>query len=285
MIATICRTSEHGERSGQCERRTRRVGVWLIGLVLWSAPGLAQSGPIVAVGGGTIGDDIYARTLALGGGPSAIVVVLPQASAVAGAGDGSVARWLTAGAQSASKVAFADRAAARLAIERATIIWMPGGSQSRFMQAIAGTGLADVIRQRQRGGAVVGGTSAGAAVLSAVMITGDSDLKSVTAGKTIAGDGLGVWPEVIVDQHFLRRQRVNRLIAAVLDRPSLVGVGIDEGTAVVVRGSRFDVIGASSALVVDARGASVAAAAAGDVHAGTGLALHVLRAGMSFDLH
>ena len=157
---------------------------------------------------------------------------------MADAGDRSVERWRKAGAKEATKVAFADRAAARAAIERATIIWMPGGSQSRFMEAIAGTGLADVIRRRHRAGAVVGGTSAGAAVLSAVMITGDSDLKSVAAGKTATADGLALWPEVIVDQHFLRRQRANRLIAAVLDRPALVGIGIDEGTAVVVRGHR-----------------------------------------------
>ena len=203
---------------------------------------------------------------------------------MADAGDRSVERWRKAGAKEATKVAFADRVAARAAIERATIIWIPGGSQSRFMEAIAGTGLADVIRRRHRAGAVVGGTSAGAAVLSAVMITGDSDLKSVAAGKTATADGLALWPEVIVDQHFLRRQRVNRLIAAVLDRPALVGIGIDEGTAAVVRGSRLEVIGVSSALVVDARGARVADSTPGSVHAGTGLALHVLRAGMTFDL-
>jgi cyanophycinase-like exopeptidase len=63
-----------------------------------------------------------------------------------------------------------------------------------------------------------------------------------------------------------------------------VGVGIDEGTAVVVRGARLEVVGVSSALIVDARGASVPGAAPGAVHAGTGLALHVLRAGMTFDL-
>ncbi len=266
-------------------RRLLAQSVWLLGLALCSARGLAQTpGAIVAVGGGTIGDEIYERTLALGGGPQAVVVVLPQASAVANAGDSAVERWKRAGAREARKISFEDGAAARLALERATIIWMPGGSQSRFMEAIAGTGLADLVRARHRAGAVVGGTSAGAAVLSEVMITGDSDLKRVAAGKTATAAGLAIWPEVIVDQHFLQRQRVNRLVAAVLDRPALVGVGIDEGTAVVVRGARLEVVGVSSALIVDARGASVPGAAPGAVHAGTGLALHVLRAGMTFDL-
>lgn len=72
--------------------------------------------------------------------------------------------WLGAGAKAASKVDFADPAA-RKALERATLIWMPGGDQNRFMKAIDGTGLDDVIRSAYRKGAVVGGTSATAAIL------------------------------------------------------------------------------------------------------------------------
>jgi cyanophycinase len=256
-------------------------------LILWPAVrgGHAQGpGAIVAVGGGTIDDEIYQRMLSLGGGRQAVVAVLPQASATANAGDGAVERWLTIGAREARKFDFADRAATRAGLERASIIWIPGGSQSRFMEAIRGTGLDDVIRARHRAGVVVGGTSAGAAVLSAVMITGDADLQNIAGGKTVTGIGLGLWPEVIVDQHFLQRQRGNRLISAVLDRPTLVGVGIDEQTAVVVQGSRFEVIGRSAVVVMDARRAAVPGTAPGAVHAGSNLGLHVLRAGMSFSL-
>ena len=67
------------------------------------------------------------------------------------------------------------------------------------------------------------------------MFTGDADLESLTAGATVIAEGLGLWPEALVDQHFLKRQRDNRLISAVIDRPTLVGVGIDEGTAVIVQ--------------------------------------------------
>jgi cyanophycinase len=150
------------------------------------------------------------------------------------------------------------------------------------MKAIAGTGLDDTIRERHRAGVVVGGTSAGAAVMSAVMITGEADLQSVSAGKTVTADGLGLWPDAIVDQHFLRRQRVNRLIAAVLDHPLLVGVGIDEATAVVVRGPRIDVLGRSAVVVIDARPAHVSSTSNGAVQAATDVRLHVLRAGMSW---
>src|SRR5205814_5842641 len=140
------------------------------------------------------------------------------------------------------------------------------------------------IRARHAAGVVVGGTSAGAAILSAVMLTGDADLKSVSRGKTITAPGLGLWPDVIVDQHFLARQRGNRLISAVLDHPALVGVGIDESTAVVVRGTRIEAIGKSAVIVIDPRGAKVAAPDSGPVAAGTGLVFHVLRSGMTLDL-
>lgn len=262
------------------------LGIALAMCVPAAMAGRAQpgSGALVLVGGGGTTPEILARTLELAGGPNAIVAVLPQSSALEDAGDSSVAMWLGAGAREAAKVPFEPAAAARAALERATLIWMPGGDQNRFMKAIAGTGLDDLIRARHRAGALVGGTSAGAAVISGAMITGDADLQSITAGKTVLGAGLGLWPDAIVDQHFLRRQRTNRLISAVLDRPTLVGIGIDEATAVIVRGSTFEVVGRSSVVVVDARGADRAVTSPGQIAAATGLRVAVLRAGMAYSL-
>jgi cyanophycinase len=240
-------------------------------------------GTLVVVGGGGTAPDIVARTIALAGGKDAIVAVLPQSSAEPDAGESSVTMWREAGAKVARTISFDDRAAARAALNEATLIWMPGGDQNRFMKTIEGTGLDEIIRERYRAGAVVGGTSAGAAVLSAVMITGDADLQSVTSHRTATARGLGLWREAIVDQHFLKRQRQNRLISAVIDHPDLVGVGIDEGTAVIVRGTRIEVAGKSAVVVVDARRARVAPSSAGGVAAATGMTLQVLRAGMSWD--
>ena len=142
-----------------------------------------------------------------------------------------------------------------------------------------------MIRQRYASGTTVGGTSAGAAVMSAVMITGDADLQSITAGKTKTAGGFGLLPGAIVDQHFQKRQRMNRLISAVLDHPRLVGIGVDEKTAIIVsEGRRFEVIGDSSVVVIDARRARANPAADGALAAGTGLNLHILKPGMSFDL-
>lgn len=241
-------------------------------------------GTLVAVGGGGTTDEIVKKAIALAGGPKAIVAVLPQSSAEPDAGDESVAMWRAAGAADVSKLDV-THAGARAMLERATLIWIPGGDQTRFIKAIAGTGLDEVIRGRFTSGAVVGGTSAGAAVLSRVMITGDAyDLKGVTAGTTTTAEGLGLWPDVVVDQHFLKRQRQTRLLSLVLDRPSLVGIGIDEATAVFARGSTIEVVGKSAVVVFDARQASVQKADKGAVGAATGVRTHVLRDGMALDL-
>jgi cyanophycinase len=120
--------------------------------------------------------------------------------------------------------------------------------------------------------------------MSNAMITGEADLQSITAGKTELAKGLGLWPEVIVDQHFVKRQRTNRLLSAVLDRPTLVGVGIDEATAVVVHDGAFEVMGKSSVVVIDPRGARIDGASAAQPASGTGLKLSVLRSGESYSL-
>lgn len=265
--------------------RLSMLWVAVLLLLVVAPPAFAQNGTLIVVGGGEVGPDITSKALEIAGGRTAIVAVLPEASAEPDAGDESVKTWKDGGAREAFKVAFDDRAAAAAALRRATLIWIPGGDQARFMNAIDGTGLADVIRERYRDGVAVGGTSAGAAVMSAAMITGEADLQSITAGRTEIANGLGLWPEVIVDQHFLKRQRANRLIAAVLDHPGLVGVGIDESTGVVVRDGAFDVIGRSAVVVIDPRRATVGGTAPGQHPSGAGLTLSVLRAGQHYSLH
>jgi cyanophycinase len=162
-------------------------------------------------------------------------------------------------------------------VRRAKLIWMGGGDQNRLMQALSKTGVPEAIREGFRGGAVVGGTSAGAAVMSKVMITGEADLDRIQAGATKTADGLGLWEGVIVDQHAVKRSRLNRLLSAVLDRPELVGVAIDEETAAVVEGARFEVMGKGCVVVVDARKAKKEAGGA------TGIVTHVLKAGMKWE--
>ncbi len=231
-------------------------------------------GHLVVVGGGGVPAEARKRALELAGGASAVVLVVPQASAAADAGASGAKAWTEAGAKDVSVLDLKDAKAAVESVRRATLIWMGGGDQNRLTAALAKTGVPEAMRERYEAGAVVGGTSAGAAVMSKVMITGDADLDTIEPGRTKTAEGLGLWPEAIVDQHALKRGRLNRLIGCVLDHPQLVGVGIDEDTAVVLSGRTFEVMGKSAVVVVDGRKAK----------GSTGLELHVLRAGDKFEV-
>ncbi|MHC5009407.1 MAG: cyanophycinase [Planctomycetota bacterium] len=251
---------------------------------LRSEPGPASPrGHLVLVGGGGTTQAIVAATLALCGDDPA-VVVLPQASGRDDRGEASTAMWREAGAASVTNVESLASAAAREAIAEADLLWMPGGVQSRLLDALVEAGASDLIAEHYRRGGVVGGTSAGAAVLSGLMIVGGetADLRSVRRGGTLLREGLGLWPDAIVDQHFVARTRNNRLLAAVLDHPGHLGVGIDERTAVIVHGDALRVVGDGTVIVYDARRARVEPTEEGARSAATGLALHVLRAGMQF---
>lgn len=260
----------------------------LAGLLVLAGHGpyAPSGGHLVIVGGGGTTDAIVEKALALAGGKSARMVVLAQASARENAGEGSVRFWTEKGATSVTSLDLADREAAAKAIAQADLIWFPGGDQNRLLRAITEADLAGAIRARYQAGAVVGGTSAGAAVMSPAMIVGgeSADLKAVRSGGTTIAEGLGLFPDSIVDQHFLARQRFNRLLAAVLDRPKLVGIGIDEKTAIVCNGRSFEVVGEGGVLVLDARKAALEKTEEGGLPGGTGVQLAFLRPGMRFDL-
>jgi len=225
----------------------------LIFLLLPLAANAGTSGALVVVGGGKTNAAIVAETLALAGGNAARVLILPQASELPDTGEKSAAMWLEAGAAHADVINLKKPDEARTKLAEATLVWMPGGSQNKLVEALRGAGMIDALRECHKLGAVIGGTSAGAAVMSALMITGEADLNSVSPKSVELADGMGLWPDVIVDQHFLKRQRFNRLLSAVLAHPEKIGVGIDEGTAVIVTDKGWRVIGASQVLLIQAQ--------------------------------
>jgi cyanophycinase len=254
----------------------------LVAASLMGEPSVASAkGQLVVVGGGTTTVEIVDKTLELAGGKSATIAIVAEANPENG--PGSLAQWKRTEARKVSLVNPREPADALKLVKEADLIWMPGGLQGVFMNSIAGTGIPEAIRSRYLAGAIVGGTSAGAAVMSKKMIGGRSDLDSLRAGSTpFLMDGLGLWPETIVDQHFLQKGRFNRLALAVLDYPQLVGVGIDESTAVIVKGREFEVIGEGNVTVVDARNAKREKLIKGEPAAVRNLQVHVLRAGMTF---
>ncbi|MFI5006880.1 MAG: cyanophycinase [Solirubrobacterales bacterium] len=135
---------------------------------------------------------------------------------------------------------------------RATGVFFGGGDQARIMAVLRDGGLLQAMRARHQGGVVFGGTSAGTAVMSARMITGEGDFSVLDGDKVEVRPGLGLLPGVILDQHFLKRRRQNRLFGLVLKHPEERGVGIDEGAALLVQGHEAEVVG-GAVMLVDAR--------------------------------
>ncbi|HEU5115674.1 MAG TPA: cyanophycinase, partial [Isosphaeraceae bacterium] len=208
-------------------------------------PGVPK-GRLVIVGGGGSTEPIRQRALELAGGPKdAHVLLVPHASGdPQSAGEYMLQSWKDDGVEHLTVLDLEDEKTAVEAIRDADLIWMRGGSQTRLMEALGPEVIARALRDRYHEGAIIGGTSAGAAVMSRLMIAGYAGRRDTPEGaRARTADGLGLWPEVVVDQHFLRRNRIERLRSVVLEHPALLGVGIDESTGVIVRGREFEIIG------------------------------------------
>jgi cyanophycinase len=240
-------------------------------------------GALVVVGGGGTPPEVLIEGLARTGAAKPHVVVLPQASSREDRGVGSAEMFRELGVETVDLIdPLDDTAAARIA--RADLIWFPGGDQELLSQALHTAKVVQVIHERHRAGAVVGGTSAGAAIMSRVMISGPPEPRALTGGAMRPFRGLGLWKGVIVDQHFVERDRLARLLTAVLDNPRLVGVGISERTACIVDGEQFEVRGEGQVLVWDARGSEIERFKDEELQGARDLRLHVIRPGERFDL-
>jgi cyanophycinase len=144
-------------------------------------------------------------------------------------------------------------------VRNAKLIYISGGDQVRFMGVVQGTDIEKAIHEAYNKGCLVGGTSAGAAVMSKIMITGNelkhpdyaSTFKSIEPANIETKQGLGFIENAIVDQHFVRRSRYNRLISAIIEYPDVKGIGIDEATAILVSGNTAEVVGDSQVIVFE----------------------------------
>jgi cyanophycinase len=180
------------------------------------------------------------------------------------------------------------------ALDRATGIFFTGGDQLRLATNLVGTPVHRKLHEIYRRGAVIGGTSAGAAIMSAVMITGEQRahpraenlFTTIQNSNVLTAAGLGFVTNAIVDQHFIARKRQNRLFALVLEHPNLLGVGIDEDTALVVSPlGNFEVIGDGSVMIFDARASPGAKVAENANFSARDVRTHLLVKGEQFDPH
>jgi len=213
------------------------------------------TGALVIAGGGKLPDSVRAEFFKLAGGAAkAHIVVIPTASEDADK-PGQTAftkAWRDLNPLSVELLHTRDRTRADTEafvepLRQATAVWLSGGDQSRLTEAYRGTRVEAELRALLARGGVIGGTSAGAAVMSDPMITGGTKVATL-------GRGFGFLPGVVCDQHFVARGRIDRLRGVVAVHPDFVGLGIDEATAVVVQGRSIRVVGDSTATAVWAAG-------------------------------
>lgn len=145
----------------------------------------------------------------------------------------------------------ADRPQNLERVKQATGAFFTGGDQARIIEYIKGTKLDELLHQRHAEGMVVGGTSAGAAMMPDTMIVAGESQTHPHADALEMGEGMGFFPGIIIDQHFAQRGRLGRLIAALLLQPADLGFGIDEDTAIIVDGDEIRVVGSGSVTIVD----------------------------------
>ncbi len=278
----------------------RRIGLLVVSIVLGilgvHPPAVAEGNPgsLVIIGGGARPPSITERFIQLAGGTNgARLVIIPFASDnPAGSGRSAADEFKALGISAVEVLQETGEPAVR-SLQQATGVYLTGGDQKRLVTAMAGTPALEAVRNAWRRGGVIAGTSAGAAVMSARMITGEevgnppeeNRFRSIQRGHVELVPGFGFITNAIVDQHFIARRRENRLFSVILENTALLGIGIDESTAVVVGPDQtFEVVGNQTVLIIDAR-------QAGKVHedprkhlGATDLKVHILVNGDRFDL-
>ncbi|RQW02747.1 cyanophycinase [candidate division KSB1 bacterium] len=271
---------------------------FLILFLLVSGLSATEQGHLLIIGGGSRPPEALKEFVALSNnGP---ILVITSASGVPKeSGPAMVNQLVNAGAKDVNwlhidspEMGNADSTVNQ--IESASAIFFTGGVQERLMKRIGRTRAEAVIKKLyfEKGG-IIGGTSAGAAVMSSVMITGNELINkdstdayvSIQAKNIETKEGFGFLDQVIIDQHFVARKRHNRLISLVLENPRLVGIGIDEGTAIMVYpDDKFRVFGKGSVVVYDARKAKDVKANQNGLLGGREIKMDVLVEGDEFYL-
>src|SRR3954451_18489909 len=252
-------------------------------------------GALFAIGGAE--DKLKKRTVLQefvesAGGSKARIVVVPTASAL-GPDVVDVYRALFAALGAASVVGVrpenredADDPAFLEPLDDATGIFMTGGNQLKLAGVVTGTAFGRAVTAAHARGATVGGTSAGASILAEHMIAFGRSGATPRQRMSHLSGGLGLVQGAIVDQHFAQRNRYGRLLSLVAQSPGLLGIGVDEDTAGVVRGSHLEVVGRGAVTIFDGSRITSNAhyAKRSEPILASGVVLHVLPATATFDL-
>ena len=174
-------------------------------------------------------------------------------------------------------------------IRNACLVFISGGDQVRFLDITKGTGINEAIHDAYNKGALIAGTSAGASLMSKIMVTGNAlkypedNFTCIEAGNVETIEGLGFLENVTIDQHFVVRKRYNRMLSYGLENPNHMSIGIDEATAIFVVGKKATVFGVSQVIVMRNKGAKISNR--NGQLAATGLKLDVYLEGDSFTIY
>ena len=256
-----------------------------------------QRGWIVPIGGAEDKESrrrILKRFVQLCGGREARIAVIPTASKLADTGERYEDLFERLEAGRVDTLDFQSRAdgereAFLEVLQACTGVFITGGNQLRLSTIIGGTPAAKLIRLRNADGIPVGGTSAGASILSEHMIAFGSEGSSPRADSVNLAPGFGLTNRFIIDQHFRQRDRLGRLTAALAYNPFAIGIGLDEDTAAFISpDDTLEVEGSGAVTVVDAHDlqfSSMAQAGEDDPVCLLGLGVHILIAGATFNLH
>lgn len=215
---------------------------------------------LLVIGGGDRTPDILQKIAVESGGDKGKLLVIPWA----GGNQQDYFDAFKKDVEGVSKIQFIKSAFRPLTeqtkaeflqqLKEATGIYFTGGDQNRVMEVLQDKELLQAVRDKYKGGTFFSGSSAGTAIMSKIMITGEGDFKVIDGSKVETKEGIGLLSEIIVDQHFIVRQRQNRLLGLVLKYPKQLGVGIDEDTALFVKDNRIgEVFGNSQIMIFDGR--------------------------------
>ena len=241
----------------------RRTTIWMFvaALVASAAPAWAQQvgparGALVLVGGNLQDPAIVERFLELAGGLDAPVVLIPTAGGAESYDETwrGVDAFRATGATRLTILHTTDRDTANTdafvePLRHARGVWFGGGRQWRLADAYLDTKVHEALREVLDRGGVIGGSSAGATILGSYLVRGDTRTNTIMMGDH--QEGFGLLRNVGVDQHLLRRNRQFDLVEVIRAHTDLLGIGIDEDTAIVVQGDRFEVIGRSYVAIYD----------------------------------
>lgn len=231
--------------------------IFIVLLLVASAVGQQR---LLVVGGGERPPEAMRKFVVWSGGARARILVITWASGEPEASFEALQKGFQAagaGIAEHAPVRPLDAEKRRRFIEQlnaATAVFFSGGDQNRIMDVLADEELLKMIKARYDAGVPIGGTSAGAAAISDPMMTGEADLKILDGKKVGVRRGLGLLPNVVFDQHFLVRQRHNRLFGLVMVNPGVLGIGIDEDTSVLIEDNRrLTVSGATQVMFVHSK--------------------------------